>query len=504
MLIFPNVAGGDSIVLTARWRQLQHYIPGQFFLSEFYSRGHAIEDARESVVAPKDFPLHVESHDLEVETLDTGDTVTRRWRYATANVQSDEPPLIDPDEQGPQVYMSSLKSYDELGRAYADLVLPKIAVTPAIEALANDVTAGTADRREQAQRLYNWVSRNIRYVALEFGMGSIIPHDAGSVLGRFYGDCKDHSVLLVALLKAKGIESEVVLIDADNKYTLSTIPRMSQFNHVIVYIPEMDLYVDATAGVAPFGILPFGEYGKPVVHAVRTGEVVRRTPVLPATTLTLKSDAHFNDDGKVIEDSTIEAAGAFSIAFRNSAQAIQSERPSRYIAARVQRSGYGASGTFDFADPLKLEPKYTIKSHIEYEARPDWLSGNTSFGMRRAFVSAPFPGDFLTGPLSQRGLSEDEPTVCYSGLVIEELSFAPPPGRRFAALPEDIRVATANLEFTSRWSTMGDRFIQHREFRSEIDQPLCTGEVRRDTYKALIQIGEYYRRAALWLAPEAR
>ena len=169
-----------------------------------------------------------------------------------------------------------MKNYEELGRAYSDLVSPTLVVTPSIQALANEVTAGIADRREQSQRLYNWVSRNIRYVALEFGRGSIVPHDAGSVLGRGYGDCKDHLVLLAALLKAKGIESEIVLIDSGNKYTLSNVPRISQFDHVIVYLPAFDLYVDAMPGVAPFGILPFGEYGKPVVHAIRSG--IRHSP----------------------------------------------------------------------------------------------------------------------------------------------------------------------------------------------------------------------------------
>lgn len=501
VIIFPRVAGGDSIVLTARWRQVQHYIPGQVFLSQFYDRGHVIEDASETIVAPKDFPLYVEAHDLDVETVERGDAIVRTSRYASASVQPDDQRvLIDPDDHGPRLYVSSMRSYEELGRAYAELALPKIAVTPAIESLARDLTMGVTERREQAQRLYNWVSRNIRYVALEFGQSAIVPHDADSVLDRRYGDCKDHSVLLMALLKAIGIESEIVLIDADNKYTLSTVPRISQFNHVIVYLPELDLYVDATPGVAPFGVLPFDEYGKPVVHAVRSGVVVRRTPVMPPSSLTLKSNARFDGDGKIIEDSTIEADGAFSIAFRNSAQAIQSQGSSRYIAARVPQDN--ATGGFELDDPLKLEPRYAITSHVEFEASPDWLSGHARFGMRRSVIPTPFPGDFLMGPLSQQGLNGDEPTACYSGHVIEELSFLAPPGRRFAARPEDVRIATANLEFTSRWSSEGDKFIQHREFRSQIDQALCTGDVRRETHKAMIQIGEYYRRATLWLEPE--
>jgi transglutaminase-like putative cysteine protease len=502
VVIFPNVAGGDSIVLTARWRQNQHYIPGQVFVSQLYDRGPVMEDARETIVAPKDFPLYIESHDLNVETVERDDTIVRTWRYASAvgAAHTDEPALIDPDDHGPRLYASSLRTYEELGRTYAELVLPKLAVTPAIETLANDMTKGIVDRREQAQRIYNWVSRNIRYVALEFGQSSIVPHDAGSIADRGYGDCKDHAVLLMALLKAKGIESEIVLIDAGSTYTLSAVPRISQFNHAIVYLPEFDLYVDATAGVAPFGVLPFGEYGKPVVHAVRSGVVVRKTPVMPPTTLTLTSNSRFETDGRIIEDSTVEVDGAFSIAFRNSAQAIQIQGTSRYIAGRIANSD--ATGALEFEDPLELSARYALKAHVEFEAPMDWLSGQTRFGMRRSVIPTPFPGDFLMGPLSQRGLSGGEPTACYSGGVVEELSFAPPPGRRFAALPEDIRVATANLEFTSRWSSDGDRFIQHREFRSRIDQPLCTGNVRKETHNALIQIGEYYRRATLWLEPE--
>ena len=503
VVIFPSVAGGDSIVLTARWHQVQHYIPGHFFFAEQVPTDGVIEDGSETIIAPKDILLHVERDGGDFAIEERGDTVHYRWRYTSSGAPTGErEPWIDPDHYGQRLFISSLKSYEELGRVYAEVALPKVAVTPAIQELADELTAGITEKREQARRLYEWVSRNIRFVALEFGASSIIPHEAGSVLERGYGDCKDHSVLLMALLKAKGIASELVLIDTGTKYTLTSVPMVAQFNHVIVYLPAFDLYVDATAAVAPFGVLPFGQHGKPVVHAIMSGDVVRRTPVLQPTTLRLTSDAHFESDGTRVEDSTIEADGPFSIAIRRSRMAIQSEGPSRYVAARMQRSGFGATGTFDFADPLALGPSYTIRSRTRYEPRPEWLSGKEAFGMPRAFVSTPFPGEFLMGPLSQRGLREDEPTVCYSGSILEEMSLVPPPGRRFAERPEDIRIATANLEFTSRWSEVGDKLIQHRSFTSRIDQPLCTGEVRKETHKALIEIGEYYRRAVLHLAPE--
>lgn len=502
VIVYPNVAGGDSIVLTARWRQVEHYIPGHVFFTQSYAPTHPIEEASETIIVPKDYPLHVEHHGGRFETETGRDTITYRWRYSPAVPQDDKPPFIDPDDHGPRLYLSSLRSYEELGRAYAELALSKVVVTPSIQELADDLTAGVSDRREQAQRIYNWVSRNIRYIALSFGDRAIIPNDAASVLEVGYGDCKDHSVLLMALLKAKGIDSEIVLIDSGTKYTLSKVPRMAQFDHVIVYLRAFDLYVDATAGVAPFGTLPFGEYGKPVVHAIRTGDVVRRTPLLQSTTVAVKTDASFDSDGRVNEDSTIEAEGPFSIAFRTSAQAVQSEGVSRYIASRVRNGSTGASGTIDFTDPLVLHPSYVIRSRIKHEPTPNWLSGGASFRMLRPFVRTPYAGDFLMGPLSQRGLSEDDPMACYTGRITEELSFTPPPGRRFASLPDDAAIATANLEFTSRWSMDGDRVIQKTEFTTRIDQPLCTGNVRKETQKVLLQIGNYHGRAVIWLEPE--
>ena len=40
--------------------------------------------------------------------------------------------------------------------------------------------------------------------------------------------------------------------------------RRECFDHVIVWLPEFATYDDPTAHAAPFGVLPYAEYGKPV------------------------------------------------------------------------------------------------------------------------------------------------------------------------------------------------------------------------------------------------
>ena len=108
-----------------------------------------------------------------------------------------------------------------------------------------------------------------RYVAIELGRGSFVPHDADTVIAKGYGDCKDHDVLLQALLKAKGIDAESILINATNAYSLSEAPSFAQLDHVITYLPEFAVYLDASTPVAPFDVLPLQEYGKPAVRASR-------------------------------------------------------------------------------------------------------------------------------------------------------------------------------------------------------------------------------------------
>jgi len=76
-------------------------------------------------------------------------------------------------------------------------------------------------------------------------------------------------VLFSALLRAKGIESELVLINLGFGYSGPRAPGFSAFNHMISWLPEFGLYADTTAAVAPFGTLPFPEYGKPVLHVGR-------------------------------------------------------------------------------------------------------------------------------------------------------------------------------------------------------------------------------------------
>jgi len=182
---------------------------------------------------------------------------TYDWHYRSPHKEaSDETREIAILDDSPRLIVSTFANWAEFAAQYQTRSADKAVVTPAIRKLADQITHGVTDRREQARLLYNWVNQHIRYVAVYFGAGPVVPHAAASVLEHRYGDCKDHVVLLQALLHAKGIAASPAMINAGVSYRLPQVALSNTvFNHVITYLPEFDLFVDATEKYTAFGEL---------------------------------------------------------------------------------------------------------------------------------------------------------------------------------------------------------------------------------------------------------
>ena len=64
----------------------------------------------------------------------------------------------------------------------------------------------------EAKLIHEFVAKDIRYVAIEYGDSGYEPHHAKEVFVNRYGDCKDQAILLITMLKEAGIEAYPVLI----------------------------------------------------------------------------------------------------------------------------------------------------------------------------------------------------------------------------------------------------------------------------------------------------
>jgi transglutaminase-like putative cysteine protease len=193
-------------------------------------------------------------------------------------------------------------SWMDIGLWYAGVTASTREATPAIQQRVAELTTGMTDLQEKMKALAAYVQHQVRYAAIEIGIGGFQPHAAGEVFAHQYGDCKDKVTLLSSMLQEIGIQSYYVLIDTHRGAVSPNFPSL-RFNHAILAIrlPENAstgnfyavaqhpkygrlLFFDPTDEYVPLGYLPAAlqdNYGLVVTPA---GGELLRLPLLPAST----------------------------------------------------------------------------------------------------------------------------------------------------------------------------------------------------------------------------
>lgn len=493
VIVFPQIAAGDMAIYTARFNNAKAIFPGIYTFGHAYSPAVALKEGRTTITAPKSLNLRAETHDVPFTQEEKGQNVIFSWRYTNTKPHELNAAQVSPMDQIPRFFLSNFKDYAELGRAYDAVVSTKLLVTPKVQALADQITAGTTDQRDMVRKLYEWETTHVRYLALELGQGTIVPHNVDDILTYGYGDCKDHDVLLRALLKAKGIETQSVLLNSSNAYSLTQVPTFIQLDHVITYIPGMKLFLDSSTSATPFGSLPYSEYGKPAVFVAGGNSALSAMPVLqPGIASEYTSNVmKLSATGVLTGKTTTTAQGPSSIILRLIGLAIQALGPEKAASAELEARGYkGATGKLTSGSPMVPGNSFTVSGEFSSAGWAEWLTGTKVAFMPIGLRVLNVAGD---GPMGTIASSNDmSPTPCFSVHQSEDDSIEIPANVRFASIPTDAQVTTENIRFTAHWTLNGNTLSVHRDFTSTISQPLCTGAVRRQVAKALLEIAISY------------
>ena len=140
---------------------------------------------------------------------------------------------------------ASWGSWPALGKWYTQLTAGRRTPSPEIATKAKELTAGKLNFDGKVRTLATFLQSDVRYVAIEVGIGGYQPHAASDIFRARYGDCKDKATLLSSLLQAEGIPSEYVLIHTHRGVVNPEAPS-SLFNHVILAI-QLPAKLDASS-----------------------------------------------------------------------------------------------------------------------------------------------------------------------------------------------------------------------------------------------------------------
>jgi transglutaminase-like putative cysteine protease len=167
------------------------------------------------------------------------------------------------------------QSWQEVGTWYLGLTNGRRDPSPALHQKVQQLTGSAPDPLAKMRALAAFVQKDIRYVAIELGVGGVQPHAASEVLAHGYGDCKDKVTLLASMLQEIGVESHYVLINTERGSVAAGTPPNMGFNHAIIAIqipagvdttqlPALIthktlgpvLFFDPTHPLIPLGLLP--------------------------------------------------------------------------------------------------------------------------------------------------------------------------------------------------------------------------------------------------------
>jgi hypothetical protein len=164
-------------------------------------------------------------------------------------------------------------SWQQMGRWYVNLTSGRRDASPEIKQQVSLLTASATTPLAKMNAIAQFLQQDIRYVAIELGIGGFQPHAAPEVFLHRYGDCKDKVTLMSSMLHEIGIDSYYVLINTRRGSVTPEMPAHSDgFNHAILAIQLPDdvtdrsivatvhhprlgtvLFFDPTNELTPFG-----------------------------------------------------------------------------------------------------------------------------------------------------------------------------------------------------------------------------------------------------------
>lgn len=476
-IVFPELEVNDSVSVVFKKVQKEQFFPGHFAMAQSFSVSRPYESVIVDVDAPQAMPLKTSIHKLKEEfRKEENGRQKMRWTFTNPTpVETDfGPHSVYTWGDEPSFIMSSFPSYKDIATSYGERATKKAAVTERIKLLADQLVKGETKQEEVVRALYEWVSKNITYAGNCIGIGAVVPRDLDFVLDNKMGDCKDHATLLQALLNAKGIPNTQALIGAGPIYTLPSPPLVTAVNHVISYIPSLDLFLDATAQDHPFGSIPSVLEGKPVllVDGFQDGLKAKSKKAEVRKQL-VDGKLEYLPDGSIkgTTDVTLfgQAAHFASIGFEKMTPEKKEE-----FAKQLERSlGEGSSSQMKYdykensRDQFKIGYSYTM---------PNVIKIGSAMGLE---ISLPFSPSAISAEVRHKG---DKPIRTYdfkcSGFETEErYSITFPEKTKILAIPDPVNVKNEYIEYSSSYALEGRTVTAIRKMVDRTPGPTCKPSV---------------------------
>jgi Domain of Unknown Function with PDB structure (DUF3857) len=400
-------------------------------------------------------------------------------------------------------------TWNDFGAWYSQLTAGVRDPSPALKQKVQELAQASVPLLERVRVLARFAQRDIRYAAIEIGIGGYLPHPASQIYSNRYGDCKDKATLLGSMLGLIGVKSFYMLVHTDRGIYTDRTPPTAGFNHAILVIqlpegsfkesmpalyehPKLGhlLIFDPTSTVVPFGQIPYYEqdnYGLLVTDG--GGELIHlplSKPELNQMTrtakLTLLPDGTVK--GEVKEVRTGSMAAESRMTFAHESNADRKKILERFLGRMVgnfQLDSVEAANLEDIDKELVINYKFSAE-HYAKNAGPLLLVRPRVLGEKLGALDMTRPRHYP--------YSFDVPT-----LQTDTFEFNLPDGYKVDELPGAAKADFAFGEYTSKLENDGAMLKYSREYK--INATSIPAEKINDLNKFFREINQDERNMAV-------
>jgi len=404
------------------------------------------------------------------------------------------------------------RTWDDVARWFYGLADPRRAATPELQAKTRELVAGKTTTFDKVAALASFAQRDVRYVAIEIGIGAVQPHAAGEIFTNRYGDCKDKVTVLSAMLREIGVDSYFVLANATTRgFIEPTFASMASCNHAIIAIklpadaPVKNLYsvvthpklgklllFDPTSRVTPIGYLPEElQESRVVVISPDGGEVVSIPPHPPeANRMDVTAKLKLNDVGVLAGEVREVRTGLLAANMRLYLASLKNDTERKQFVER--RFAYHM--TQSSVSELVIENLDDIEKDLVFRCN---LNAN-GYSKRAAGMLLIRPRVF--GQKSEGTIDLKERKFGYvtqgPSLETDDFEISVPPGLKPDELPSPVTIATKAVSYNSESKFEHDVLHYKRQYKVQTFGVPLAGLVELN--KAFSQISADERSSAVF------
>jgi transglutaminase-like putative cysteine protease len=447
-----------------------------------------------SSVTPK---LAVAGMKLEPTESTAGDNHT--WTFHLANQADQHPEMGSPEDAAvlPRLVYSIQPSWAKVLEPVAAQFLATAVPTPlpaSIKAEADRIVAGATTPADKAQKLFAYVSHDIRSIELPLGTAGYQPHSPDSVLAAKYADPRDKVGLLLALASAEGISGRPVLVRSGNVPVVQDVPTIAQFDHIVakLAVDNKDVWLNPSDENAQYDVvlagqdslvLPLEKGGSELGHRPLADPDSSRSHVIAAFTLAANGDL----------DATYkyELTGWYADRASAELRALKGEHLDKFFQrGAAELSAAAIDKGHQVSDTMSVQGPITVTQHVSVPGYSAAQGNFRNFEMPEVTLG-------LADDVPSAGLTTRKYPLWIGSPRTEQgdVTVQIPSGWKVAYVPPKLEGDAAGVHYTSACEAKGQTVSCHDEIKLD---KLELGTAQYAPYHdALAKLQAYERRVVL-------